>query len=85
MNKLFCDRCGIEIDKENPWWYSFKINKRPNEGMYDFNFDCCKKCFDIVDKMIVNFIYQVQSKRNYKLKEEVIPNGRNGNDKAKEL
>ena len=60
MIVMFCDRCGTKIEQDDHWWYTFKIDGRPNINLYDFEFELCRKCSDEVKELTHEFIASVK-------------------------
>ena len=60
MIVMFCDRCGKKIDQDDHWWYTFKIDSRPNTNLYDFEFELCQECSDKVVELTHDFIASVK-------------------------
>lgn len=57
MNKIYCDRCGEEIDKKSDYYQIEVHNRNKYETDYEvYNKDFCEKCKNEIKKFILTTI-----------------------------
>lgn len=70
MNKIFCDRCGLEISKNDAG--SAVAQYFPDAAMFSFIGDLCSKCRDLSDELaakLTDRFLRIEEKDGRKIKD----------------